>query len=742
MSDRILTEADIHQLTELLAEGSHRWEELGIALHLRRHELEECRNNSSNFLRLNSVLTRVVSRGSFTLSQLKTALSSSLVNMNWLVIEISSTFARKEVSAVVDFIVNKEKIERNTARVMVVGFPGGGKSHLLDNLLMKKRRSHYSSTGISDSVVVVDVGMADPTMHTSALGVGSDWNEIESHESLMAQVRNCKNLAKSVASLSESLPSQWSSSHPQMIQNLEDNIRSVLEHNKVESVAMLKSTSSLYFRDTGGQVEFQEILSILINGPSIFFFVMKANLSLDEPLTLEYRDGDRVINCYESTTTTRQALVQTLATIDCTRKPTGIKTHDSVVFIIGTHTDKIEPEHREENIRKLNEDLDNVITTSDKFKDLVVYKDRLTKSVIFPVSNKYPDVKDFKAIRERVNEKIALNRFQIAYSPSYLLFCLELRRYRDSVITLKKCEEIAAKFEIRGKEEMNKLLQFLHHRIGIIQYYNVDGLRHLVIKEPQVLFIKLTELVVNTFPTSEVVNMSDLEKGIVKATVFNDIFKKESEITSDEFIRILKHLRMVASFHDNEELKYFIPAVLNHIPLSTLENKTTSKVCPLAITFECGYCPKGVFGMVVCHFMTKDSHQERSDLSFTLQKDSIYKDLVGFKVDKSKEVCGKIYLKLQLSHIEVRFCPDEEDDEFGVIAPICDKVRQVLGEAVERSLKHLNLDEEKVSPKECFKCHSCGDLHVNEFRKKRVTIRCEKREYLDECFSCWFGQGK
>jgi len=61
---------------------------------------------------------------------------------------------------------------------MVVGFPGGGKPHLLENLLMR-RRSRYSSTGIPDSVVVVDVGNEDPTAHTSALGVGSDWNVIE-----------------------------------------------------------------------------------------------------------------------------------------------------------------------------------------------------------------------------------------------------------------------------------------------------------------------------------------------------------------------------------------------------------------------------------------------------------------------------------------------------------------------------------------------------------------------------------
>jgi len=128
----------------------------------------------------------------------------------------------------------------------------------------------------------------------------------------MTQILNCQSLAKKkFSSLSKNSLSSQSSSDSQNHQNLEERIGSVLKLKKVGSLAMRESTRSLYFRDTGGQIEFQEILTILINGPSIFFFVMKAHLSLDQSLTLEYRDVDRVINSYESTTTTREALIQT-----------------------------------------------------------------------------------------------------------------------------------------------------------------------------------------------------------------------------------------------------------------------------------------------------------------------------------------------------------------------------------------------------------------------------------------------
>jgi len=62
---------------------------------------------------------------------------------------------------------------------------------------------------------------------------------------------------------------------------LRRNVDTVLKQNNM-SLADLESTFSLYICDTGGQVEFQEVLSILINGPAIFFFVIKANVSLGD----------------------------------------------------------------------------------------------------------------------------------------------------------------------------------------------------------------------------------------------------------------------------------------------------------------------------------------------------------------------------------------------------------------------------------------------------------------------------
>ena len=49
------------------------------------------------------------------------------------------------------------------------------------------------------------------------------------------------------------------------------NISSVLQKYGIKNFKYSKKTNSLYLRDAGGQVEFQEMVALLIFGPSLFF---------------------------------------------------------------------------------------------------------------------------------------------------------------------------------------------------------------------------------------------------------------------------------------------------------------------------------------------------------------------------------------------------------------------------------------------------------------------------------------
>ena len=143
----------------------------------------------------------------------------------------------------------------------------------------------------------------------------------------------------------------------------------------------LKKSSSSYIWDTGGQLEFQEILSILLSGPSIVIFVLKTNCRMNERPTRDYRKNNRVINSYK-TITPNEALLQTLASIDAMQKQdVNTKAPDCQVLIVGTHIDclKGNEEEKQKEISCINEGLDKLLCDHG-FASLVKYNSRVKKS--------------------------------------------------------------------------------------------------------------------------------------------------------------------------------------------------------------------------------------------------------------------------------------------------------------------------------------------------------------------------
>ena len=65
------------------------------------------------------------------------------------------------------------------------------------------------------------------------------------------------------------------------------------------------------------------------------------------------------------------------------------------------------------------------------------------------------------------------------YPVGFLLFCLELQSIKAAVISIAMFKQLASKFSI-ASEHIDHLLHFLHFRIGIIQYYDIDSLSDIV----------------------------------------------------------------------------------------------------------------------------------------------------------------------------------------------------------------------------------------------------------------------
>ena len=518
-----------------------------------------------------------------------------------------------------------------------------------------------------------------------------------------------------------------------------------------------KSDGIVYLRDTGGQVEFQEMLPLLINGPSIFFFVLKLDQDINSKFEIKYRmNANESSNCYTSSISTKEALLQCLASVYAMDITVGGKVetqaHQPLVFIIGTHKDRLH-DSAEERISQLNKDLKSLIEVNG-FQDLVQYADNRPEkeTVMFTVSNISDDPKDFDSIRNKVNELIKnYNWFSIKYRLGYLLFYLELQGLKDNVIDLDKCRLMAARYGITGNAALFKLLQFLHIRMGVIRHYNTEGLEKIVVREPQILFKKLTQLVIRTFPNPSKKfagsDARDVQKGIVTKSII-DIVLDSKDIEREDFLKILTRLRIVAQISDE---KYFIPGVLDHVPISDEEGLQT-EISPLVIGFECRHCPKGLFGVLVTRLMSSDLKEgDESSMTFKLIKEKIHKNYVCFEVHNSPDFkLDVISLKAHFSHIEIKFRPEKNNPELGMsrdLKELCNDLRIKLKKLVMFSLSDLNYDKDKVEPVVCFKCENedCKELHKVEKGRDYFIMHCRKTRKpfrIPKCARCWYNEGK
>ena len=648
------------------------------------------------------------------------------------------------------------------ASIILKGLPETGKSTLLDRLLGRPFKERHLSTGMSENVVVVDV-QPSSTFTSAAVNDNSSWQAIDFDTSIHSQLGHSKDFLQSAEKPVEVIPNDGT------------HIRQVLRKHNIKGYQDLKNKNSLYIRDTGGQVEFQESLALLINGSSVFFFVLKVNVDFCEKTTIRYRShtSGKIFNEYESTISTEDALIQFLSSVSAvavngdsavttenheSQEGCAFQSHKPIVFIVGTHIDLLES--TADSIAKMNESLHNVIQKYD-FSDVVRYADSYSSKVMFTVDNTCEEDQNFKILRSAVDSYIGeRHEFTVVCPVKQLLFCLELQNVKKTFLSIDEFKLLASKFSI-APNEICRLLHFLHFRIGIVQHYDVDKLANIVIKEPQVFFNKVTDLLVKTFLSSSAVNRGEQtsfsQKGILEASTIKNIIGKHDNISPEQFLAFIINLHLAVPFIDESgRHKCFIPSVLNHIP-PVLNHITPSacgpgetKILPLSICFGLGHCPYGVFGLLISHLLKSEKNRE---ITFTLSEDKIYQDQVSFLV-YSKDDIDEISIKRHPSHIEVTMFLEEsssDQESQPQLAPrsitpaaLCTTVLSILEHYLQRSLKTLRYDNNKVRPRYCLTCpiSNCGALH--EVRESHFLYCKPSRKKLEIPLlgKYWFSRGK
>ena len=643
-----------------------------------------------------------------------------------------TTSEAEHLSAVKQIMKKKGTLEHNLSHGVMVGPARSGKSSLMSRLVGEMPSSTSPSTGVAEKVVHV-VGVRKS--YSIALSV---------HDTIWFKLLYDEEAIRLMKLAFQNIPSQPQqpaapltdssyrmSSPSSSIQSELENIsptehthepfstsmsvttplpegyiapmevfKGAIQEGDLESLRKrFENSWTFYLTDTGGQVEFQELIPLLVSGPSVFFFTFRLDQDLNQQFTIEYHlsDGARS-KPYKSTLTVVEAILQTLASV----ASIGTFTYESPqvksislkpkMFIVGTHKDKLNPATGDSEIKKIDQHLQKVImSTSHYEEDIVQFASK--SQLIFAVNNFSKDDSDFKEIRSGVEHVVCHSQFKVHFPTHWLIFSFVLRQemIKDSIISYEQCFSIAKDCGIADHEEFNHALWFLHTKIGLIRHFPMPGLHDFVIRDPQILFDMVTKLIVNTFTFENLRKLRSTifkRKGIFSLRDF-EIVNKDlyPMLPPKRFLQLLEHLQIVAPFQEKNQQKFFIPCVLAHSEECESQSlPQSSDIPPLLITFKCGYCPKGLPGALITHLLT---NRRESKFKWVLKTDQIFRNQVSFLVSSCDIITVKIHPTfLELIHSSARkgtgnvYCAKQS---------ICNKVRCNVQNGIRSISSKMNL---------------------------------------------------
>ena len=460
----------------------------------------------------------------------------------------------------------------------------------------------------------------------------------------------------------------------------------------------------MYLTDTGGQLEFQELISALVSGPSVFFVVFRLDWDLNTLFDIEYTDPEKGSSKpYRSSIKLKDALLQSLASIASVgrfvykREGMELEPLQPKVFFVGTHKDKV----TNETIEKIDSELSAAV------KSTAFYREGLVQPVppsdhssslhmLLTVNNLSEDDSDFELVRKAIENVIHQDEFKVRAPPQWLIFSLVLRQdVSQPVISYEQCLSLANECGINDEEELDMALSFLSTRVGLIRYFPKDEFKDLskiVIRDPRILFNKISELVIETFIFPKVSNPYACDQFVKKgfflqSDIENISQKTEDLLTANRLVDLLKYLYIIAPIHnDGEEAKFFMPCILHHAEAScpVFEMTTDYSIPPLLVCFHCGYCPKGLFPALVAYLL---NNRMESKYPWILQDNKIYKNKVFFSI---RPLPYTVSMKVVPSYIEICISKDFVEDE----SPhsqyeVCNNVVTSIRRGIEQVISHL-----------------------------------------------------
>ena len=200
----------------------------------------------------------------------------------------------------------------------------------------------------------------------------------------------------------------------------------------------------IQFIDSGGQLQYHDILPLFIQDPMVTVFVLKLSEELSHHPTIEYygADGKPVSKSYRSSLSHIQILQHCLG---------AIHSQDAhpLIIVVGTHRDALRWRFWKESIEEKNKQLQALL---DSTHSTVLYCGEGMEELIFAVNGLSPEDVDRHVAQVLRKEIISKSPQQLIKMP-LAWFGLEVvlqRSSHDGVLSLVECQVSAKRFHIEG----------------------------------------------------------------------------------------------------------------------------------------------------------------------------------------------------------------------------------------------------------------------------------------------------
>ena len=529
-------------------------------------------------------------------------------------------------------------------------------------------------------------------------------------------------------------PSERHKLHKKNTHKVLKEIKKLLKHMKgipKRKRRGLTDIHLLYFVDTGGQPQFQEILRNFIKC-DINLLVHNLSQTLEYCPPFDYVIGGKKFTVRKELNLSNIDLIEqsvkSIVSSDTTRpedKPS--------VAIVGTFKDQCTSNDFDTMLKRKSETIYTHLEPYVGFgkgKCDLFSPGRSQEQRIFAIDasmegwDSNDDILEkLKArILQSCNEKATID---VPIKYYVLLLILKANANGKSVdyVTLDECFEIVLANEMRMNKQEVKEALILFAECNTILYFP-DILEKIAFIKPGFLFDKVTDLIVSSFIKCEDDIMSEERAYFRNTGVFSTAILKQvlllqkftNNFTEHDFLKLLKGLNIVAEVDHGS---YFMPCVL---PLEELSSelrdtyhcmKANGIDGPFMITFRSRMSPRGLF----CAILIALLQNKKWTLPHIQKGVFRYRNLVEFDLEGRYE--GKVIVLDRNCRLEIYTTCEKNR---------CSEIRNTVCEAFKEACLKLNYNYIYKDTVFGFKC-KCGDKKEHS----TAVTECDSNQWKERC---------